>query len=85
MKNVKVKQFKLSLKKSNNINYKNIFKKTFSFLSQKNRKINSYVNHKVKSISKKNIKEIFETLDINQSKKVNFNQINSYVVKIEKR
>ena len=85
LKNVKVKQFKLSLKKSNNINYKNIFKKTFSFLSQKNRKINSYVNHKVKSISKKNIKEIFETLDINQSKKVNFNQINSYVVKIEKR
>ena len=85
LKNVKVKQFKSSLKKSNNLGYKNIIKKTLSFLSQKNREISSYVNHKVNNISKKDIKEIFETLDISQSKKINFNQINRYVVKIEKR
>ena len=85
LKNVKVKQFKSSLKKSNNSGYKNIIKKTLSFLSQKNREIRSYVNHKVNNISKKDIKEIFETLDKSQSKKINFNQINRYVVKIEKR
>lgn len=84
LKNVKVKQFKSSLKKSNNSGYKNIIKKTLSFLSQKNREIRSYVNHKVNNISKKDIKEIFEILDKSQSKKINFNQINRYVVKIEK-